>query len=907
MSDFLAQVVECVLQKNVDLSNLTFILPNRRAGVYLKRNLKNQLKKATFFPEVMTFDKLVEKITGIQKTASLDILFEFYSIYVENTPPESTDSFELFSHWGKTVLDDFNSIDNYLVSPKEIFKTLHGVNTIYNWDPNTEISHNYLQFIQKLELYYHALYKKLVDNQKAYQGMLFREANELSQHFVQNTTRKYIFVGFGLLKKAESNLIQELLEAEKAEIYWDIPKQFTELYHKKQTFPIQIKNEWNYFQNHDFQWQFDYKISTDHIEVVGVSKKVGMFKYVGQCIQNETHLEETALVLADQNMLPVALQSLPENVNLVNITMGIPLKNFPFSTWVQHVYELHIHATDTQKGMYFQNVLKVLQHPIITSISPTIELAITNLIDQNKVYLQLKDIEKALSSLAFEIKNILLSIFLPIQKNETIAFLKKINEFINYIKPQYKEVELEVLFHHFQLNRQLQPLLQYYPYINNLKSLFQFYRQLVQSDPEWAGLNFIGEPLQGLQVMGFLETQTLDFKHLILVSANEGTLPKNKKKDSFIPFDVRKIYGLPTYLEEEMTQSYLFYRIMQRSEKVTILYNTDSDTFGGGEKSRYITQMLWENPGIKHKFVDAFIPTDVLHLQTVEKSIPIIEKLKQIFQKGISPSALASYIYNPMDFYRQKILRIPQLEEIEETVAENTLGTVVHGALEDFYKPYIGTLLKIQELEKSFSKINQLVTQNFKKVYVNGSLDEGKNKLILEVAINFVKRFIRQEINDLKNGNSIKIIALEMELTESFQFEKLGFSVTFHGFVDRVDEYNGALRIIDYKTGKVDQSQMKIYNYNENIQNYKYSKALQVMLYSCMITQHLQYDLSIPMLAGIISFKNHKSGFLAVNFSDNKTFDSNITIERQIEFLQNMETLLLEILNPEIAFVEKLN
>jgi ATP-dependent helicase/nuclease subunit B len=260
----------------------------------------------------------------------------------------------------------------------------------------------------------------------------------------------------------------------------------------------------------------------------------------------------------------------------------------------------------------------------------------------------------------------------------------------------------------------------------------------------------MGEPLQGLQVMGFLETQTLDFKHLILVSANEGTLPKNKKKDSFIPFDVRKIYGLPTYLEEEMTQSYLFYRILQRSEKVTILYNTDSDTLGGGEKSRYITQMLWENPEIKHKIVEALVPTDVMQFQTVEKNTPIVETLKQIFQKGISPSALASYIYNPMDFYRQKILRIPQLEEIEETVAENTLGTVVHGALEDFYKPFIGTLLEIQELEKSFSKINQLVTQNFKKVYVNGSLDEGKNKLILEVAINFVKRFIRQEINDLK-------------------------------------------------------------------------------------------------------------------------------------------------------------
>jgi ATP-dependent helicase/nuclease subunit B len=907
MSDFLEQVVESVLQKNADLANLTFILPNRRAGLYLKRNLKNQLKKATFFPEIMTFDKLVEKITGIQKTASLEILFEFYSIYVENTPPESTDSFELFSHWAKTVLDDFNSIDNYLVSPKEIFNTLHGVNTIYNWDPNTEITHNYLQFIQKLELYYHALYKKLVDNQKAYQGMLFREAVELAQHFVQNTTRKYIFVGFGMLKKAESNLIQELLEAGKAEIYWDIPKQFTALYHNQKTFPIQIKNEWNYFQNHDFQWQFDYKIPADRIEVVGVSKKVGMFKFVGQCLQNETLLEETALVLADQNLLPIALQSLPQEVNHVNITMGIPLKHFPFSSWMQHVFELHIQASDTQKGLYFQNVLKVLQHPIVTSLSPAIEIVIHSIIELNKVYLQIIDIEKALLPLSNVLKNNLLAIFMPIQKSEPIAFLKKINEFINYMKPQYKEVELEVLFHHFQLNQQLQHLLKSQPFVNNLKSLFQLYRQLVQSDPEWAGLNFMGEPLQGLQVMGFLETQTLDFKHLILVSANEGILPKNKKKDSFIPFDVRKIYGLPTYLEEEMTQSYLFYRILQRSEKVTIIYNTDTDTLGGGEKSRYITQLLWENPKIKHKIVEAIVPTDVMHLQTVEKNIPIVEKLKQIFQKGISPSALASYIYNPMDFYRQKILRIPQLEEIEETVAENTLGTIVHGALEDFYKPNIGTFLEVQELEKSFSKINQLVTQNFKKVYVNGSLDEGKNKLILEVAINFVKRFIRQEINDLKEGNAIKIIALEMELTESFQFEELGYPVTFHGFVDRVDTYNGNLRIIDYKTGKVEPYQLKIYKYEENIQNYKYSKVLQVMLYSCMITQHLQYDLSIPMLAGIVSFKNHKSGFMAVYFSDKDTSDVYITKERQIEFLKIVETLLMEIINPDIDFLERLN
>jgi hypothetical protein len=900
MKNFLSHVVSETLKINSDISNISFVLPNQRAGLYLKKQLKDQLNGTVFLPEISTFDNLVEKITGIQKIPSIELLFEFYEVYRTITSSDKSDSFEVFSHWAKIVLDDFNEIDNQLVNPQPIFGTLHEINILQNWDPNTEITRNYLAFIQNLETYYMALYTHLRENQKAYQGMLFREAVEVLQHFVQNTPHKYVFVGFNYLKKAESVIIQELLEAKKAEIYWDIPHYFNQLYQNKNNAFDTYAKDWNYYKTHDFLWNFTEKLAIETITLVGVSKKVGMMKYAGNLLKNETNIQDTALVLHDQNILATALQSIPENVESINITMGIPLNSFSFSGLIQHFFELHIQQTQTQKGFYHKTVLKILQHPIMAALNQDIKEIVKVLIAQNKVYFQTSDFEIAFQFLPKSFQNILTKTFTPLKNNETIPFLNLINDFITTIKPYLKGLELEVLFKHYQLNQQLILLLSKHPFIEQLKSLLILHKKLMFSE----NLNFIGKPLQGMQLMGFLETQTLDFNHLILIGTNEGMIPNNKKKESFIPIDVRKHYDLPTHHEDEMIMTYLFYRAIQHSKKTTILYNTDSDTFGGGEKSRFITKLLLEYPQIKHIIADAVIPIEPIKPLSVEKTVEIIEKMKEIFQKGISPSALTTYLYNPIEFYKQRILKINNLEEIEETIAENTMGTVVHGALEDIYKPFLAQFLVADTLEKVIPTIRHQVHSNFQKSYPNGNLEEGKNKLIFEVAANFVLRFIRNEINMLQKGHQIKIIALEYELTEKYLFKTFSFPITFHGYVDRLDEIDGMLRIVDYKTGKVEASQMRINDFSNKINDYKYSKALQVMLYANMVAKSLKCNDTKPIQAGIISFKNLKSGFLPINFAD-KGEDFEINEMRQVEFLSVVESLLTEILNPEIAFLEK--
>ena len=462
---------------------------------------------------------------------------------------------------------------------------------------------------------------------------------------------------------------------------------------------------------------------------------------------------------------------------------------------------------------------------------------------------------------------------------------------------------LEYLYRFNEVFNSLKQINDTYHYINSITILHGLYKELISTET----LDFQGEPLQGLQIMGMLESRVLDFETVIISSVNEGVLPSGKSNNSFIPFDIKIEQNLPTYKEKDAVYTYHFYRLIQRAKNVYIIYNTEPDVLNGGEKSRFITQM--EIEGI-HDLNHTIVTPKVLSIPTlvnrVRKTENVIQKVKALAKKGLSPSSLTNYIRNPLDFYYQKVLGIREKELVEETVAANTLGTVVHETLKDLYLPLLGQYLSVDLIESIKSKIEALVKKHFQLVYKEGDLRKGKNLIIFEIAKRYVFNFLNTEINDLKNGNTIKVLHVEIDVDTQIQIEDLGFSVTLNGQIDRIDQYNDTLRIIDYKTGNVQSNKVEIINWEDLTTDYdKYSKSFQVLMYAYILNANKPF--TQPVEAGVISFKNLSSGFLKFGKKEKQYGKKDTAITQDIleSFSVELKKLILEIFNPVIDFIEK--
>ena len=366
--------------------------------------------------------------------------------------------------------------------------------------------------------------------------------------------------------------------------------------------------------------------------------------------------------------------------------------------------------------------------------------------------------------------------------------------------------------------------------------------------------------------MGMLETRVLDFENVIITSVNENIIPSSSTQNSFIPFDIKVEFGLPTYREKDAIYSYHFFRLLQRAKNIFLLYNTENDSFGSGEKSRFISQLELMRTGLTSKRIAPKVLTEAKEQKEISKNKQVIEKLRELAVKGISPSAITNYLYNPIAFYKQKILRISELDLVEETIAANTMGTVIHDTLEELYKPYINLFLSTDHLDIMMKEYKKLVAKYFIKHFKNGDITTGKNRLAFEVSKQFVKRFLSLEKKVLKEGHQVKILGTELALETLFTVPGIDFPIKIKGIVDRIDEFDGVTRIIDYKTGKVNAADLKVLNFEE-IQTVKYSKAIQILLYAFLYSQNNSLKTKPSLQAGIISFKNLKGGLLKINFS----------------------------------------
>ncbi|WP_035695373.1 PD-(D/E)XK nuclease family protein [Christiangramia portivictoriae] len=907
MKSFISEVLGKLRTPDQNISELVIILPSKRAGAYLLKELAAIIDETIFAPTIYSIEEFTEVISNLQGIDNTVTLFEFYNVYKELTPVEEQETFETFVTWAQSLIHDFNEIDRYLINHKPFFDYLSGIQDIKHWylqQEKTELIEKYLAFWKRLPEYYESLSGSLLEKQQGYQGLIYRKASENIEEYSANITSKHVFIGFNALNASEQHIIQFMLEKGHAEVFWDLDGYFYhDPAHGASLFLRQYLENWKFYQENS-RPEFSNKYSEEkEIKLIGVPKNIGQAKYLGEIITELTseELENTAIVLGEEDLLLPVLNSLPAHINDLNVTMGFPVDNAPVSSLFENIFQIHISGG---KDYYYKDILGIINHPALFEIiSNDADRLIRKINKDNLVYLRPEEI---LAAFTDENRRIADLCFKP--KNDSVTrFSEDVQELIQILKTQLEAkddtLSLEFLYHFYLLFNKLETLNEKFRHIKTIKSLYDFYKEMVSTET----LDFQGRPFKGLQLMGMLESRALDFETVIITSLNEGTLPAGKSDNSFIPYDLKQEYKLPTYREKDAVYTYHFYRLLQRAKKVFLLYNTEADGLNSGEKSRFITQLEIESfPShhISQHLVSPMVPVSEKKLREVEKTPQMMERIRNLAGSGFSPSALTTYMRNPLDFYHQYVLGVRDQEEVEETVAFNTLGTVVHNALENLYKPLESELLSLELILKFKKQANDQIAREFAANYSKAPLDKGRNLLIFEVAKRYMRNFLNFEIKRLESGTDIQILQIEKDLKVLLPMDELSFPVYLRGKVDRVEKANGVTRIVDYKTGKVESKDLIVKDWNEITKDYdKFAKSFQVLTYATLIS--LEKDLKFPAEAGIISFKNLRSGFLKFQLKTDKKPDSLIKEETLENFQKELKKLIMEICNPEIPFIEK--
>ena len=916
MTTFLDKLTAHLFSKYADaLNSTTVILPNKRARVFLLDKIKQQLPEFTFAPNIISIEEFVQDLAGIRPLDNIELLFSFYEVYLSLTPKTEIQDFEQFSNWAKIIIQDFNEIDRYLIKPDYVFSYLKEIEVIKRWNlepqDKTDLIHKQIVFWEKMPEYYETFYQFLLQKGVGYQGLIYREAVNNLEFFAQQLkAEKLLFAGFNALNQAEEKIIQHLLAIDKAEVLWDIDRVFlNDNQHDTGLFVRRFKNAWPFYKQNPFEWTVDEFSKSKNIQIIGTSKSIGQSKIVSNILKEiidsgSTSLDKVALVLGDENLLIPTLHSLPKEVESLNITMGYTAKNNPIQVLLHKLFKMHTHALQrnpTSYVFYYKDILDILSNPIIENFVNASDLMqvikknnLTFITHQRLMSLQEQPSElfqllfakwdETPIILAQRLQSILLTIkgFLSseteedkISKTFLYAIYKVVNKLITYCEKN--------------------------DFVESPTMLFSIYKQII----DLAEVSFEGEPLSGLQIMGVLESRVLDFETVIITSMNEGKFPAGKGGNTFIPYDVKREIGLPTFKEKDAIYTYHFYHLLLRAKQIYLVYNTENDGLDGGEKSRFITQLEVEkqqNHTITKRTLQPEIPNIAYEKMEIPKSESVQSRLHQIAtDKGFSPSALTAYIRNPIQFYFQRILSIREAEEVEENIALNTLGTIIHQTLEVLYQPVLNRFLTIQDVEEMMAKADDEVHAQFKEVYKEGEVTKGKNLLAFEVAKRNVFNFLKQEKQTLVAGDAVKVLQLETNLCTWIDDDRLPFPIKISGNVDRIEIRNNVVRIVDYKTGKVEVNQLKIATWEGLTQDLKNEKIIQLLCYALMYQQHLQ---ELPLEVGIISFKNMKAGFMSFGFKVDKQLQTEITEDTLEFFKTELIALIVEILDVSNSFKE---
>ncbi len=940
MQSFLEKTVKYVCDKYGDnISDLCIVLPNRRSGLFLKTHLSKHLKKTFWPPEIYATEDFVALLAELEIADSTTLLFELYETIKKQSKKE-LESFDEFSKWGQILLSDFNEIDSYLVNASQLFGNLKDIKELESWSLNneeglTDFQKKYLEFWKSLGEYYPDFSKRLLSKHQAYQGLAYRIVSEkLEERITKYAWKKIIFAGFNALNKAEESIIEKLLILDKAEIIWDTDAYYINSPNQEAGRFIRRYNEFGTFKKFkDRSVVFEEQLlSTEKkfITVIGAAKNVAQAKVAGSLVSDikktDPRLQNTALVLADENLLFPVLHSLPDNLEEINVTMGYPLKNTPVAGYFDLVFSLHENALKLSKGKipysyYHTDIIKLLSHPYtafaLSEIgdSHSIKSLVQIIQKRNIVFAGVSTLEKiAVETNCADEFALLLPVFKHWQQpDDALACVHYLIDTLKntIVAQQNKQgenkanLELEYLFAFTKIIKRIHTLMMDYPSsISDLKTLRNILNQIIRSTT----LPFYGEPLMGLQVMGMLETRTLDFENVILLSCNEDILPSGKSANSFIPFELKRVFGLPVYSDKDAIFAYHFYRLLQRATTIYLLYNTESDALGSGEKSRFLTQLIYELPKINpnvvitEKLVNIPITsTNKENKIIIEKTPAIIETLKAKAEYGFSPSLLNKYRNCSLQFYFHAIAGLKEAKEVEETIGADMLGNVIHEILEKLFLPFTGKKITVANIKEIKKNVESFTISAFEKEYSKSEMGYGKNLLTLKVALKFITNFLAAEIETINRSEKISqpiiIKALEQELETFITVDSE--KIKIKGKADRIDSIGKITRIVDYKTGVVTNKELKLVDWNEIRTDSSLAKSFQLLMYAYMY-QKMNPSITENIISGIITFRELSIGLKTVKVNNSELLNTSVLNEFEMQLKQ----LLKDIFDPSLPFLQ---
>jgi len=942
MKKFLETVAQKIISLKAESANTAVIVPNKRSALFLKDILKRELKQAFWLPEFFSLDSFFQRASGFSSADPFNIALELYFIH-KNIAKKNHRPLEDFLSWSSIIISDFNDVDLNMADAEKLFHHLSANKAIQEWNldgsPLTEMQVNYLNFYRSLWDYYQQLRLVLLNEKQGYPGLIYRYLAENFDDLQHEWHwRHFVVAGMNALSPAETYIFKKLNQTFDVTFVWDVDTYYYTGSSKQPENP-----EPGRFIHHAINQlnltppePIDNLLTTDkkELEIIGIQGEIAQTKYAAEWIktriekieterklqngapQDEDPLKEIAIVLADENLLIPLLNALPPVFDLdhqekkYNITMGYPLKNSQFELVLHQWVKILNQLEQSKEAILSLHLLDFLQNPILQSVLNNEHPGFTKFLVHKLTSGNLNSITRD------ELSKIIIN--QPAKTVEQLIRLitrcdgpELINRYhqllINYQSivignKTTTSLEQNQLLQAIQvtttLKRKIEQSKERFTFKAALKVLLQFIKK--------TQVHLIGQPLEGIQVMGLLETRNLDFENILVLSANEGSLPANNQMESFIPFDVRHQFSLPLPKDSQDVTAYHFYRLLQRSKHATFLYNSSTAGLGSNDISRFLLQLETElvplNPSIQFSSKQLTLPVFTQnhnHKIVVEKTEIPMAKLFFVAEKGLSPSAINAYIQCPLRFYFRYILEIYPPETMEQSMESNTFGTIVHGVLEQIYMPFVNKLIEPSLLRQRLNEINRLIEEEYRKLYKGKSPIRGKNLLMMQVT----KKMIRQTIlDDCDSLEADPRILLGIEDTISTSISTQYGNVHLKGKMDRVDikQKEGEIRIIDYKTGSVLEKDLNIKEIEQLTSSPDYPKAFQLMLYALMY--HENHRENQHLTVGNISLRNHSQGFIFPKFTDNSTI-----IDSLGDFKTSLILLIENMLDQHQAFIQTEN
>lgn len=939
METFLKQVAHDLYNKTEgNFTKVAIVFPNKRASLFFNEYLAQESDRPIWSPTYVSISELFRQSSDLSIADPIKLVCDLYKVFQKATGSKET--LDDFYFWGEMLIADFDDADKNMADTHALFSNLKDLNELmdnydfleegqkealsqffHNFSINqvTELKQRFISMWNVLGDIY-TEYKALLESQSiAYEGMLYRQVIE--QLDVEALPyNKYIFVGFNVLNKVEHTLFKKLNEAGKAMFYWDYdtfylnktPHEAGEFIRRNlRDFPSELPASF-----------FDNLNQPKEVTFIESPTENGQVRYLPQWIrENLTSQEkETAVVLCNEALLQPVLHALPDNVKHINITMGFPLSQTPAYSFVNALMELHTSGYNPNNGRYlFAEVISVLKHPYTRQLSPEAEKLEQTLTRDNRFY-----------PLPSELKqdNVLELLFTPRRNNLDLCGM--LSEALKEVAVIYQQQAASHSDAFDQLYRE--SLFKTYTLVNRFHTLIESkelnvqagtFQRLLTRVMSSSSIPFHGEPAIGMQVMGVLETRNLDFRHLIMLSVNEGQLPKAGGDSSFIPYNLRKAFGMTTIDHKIAVYAYYFYRLMQRAEKVTLVYNTATDGINRGELSRFMLQFLieWGYPVLRKQLEAAQSPQDSTPI-IIEKTPDVMERMKSVFdirnnpKALISPSALNCYLDCPLKFYYKYVALLSAPDEVTADIDSAKFGSIFHYAAEHIYKDLTahGKLISKENLEtllKDEVRLQTYVDNGFKELFFNLPQNEqpeynGIQLINSAVIVKYIQQLLR---NDLRYA-PFTFVGSEQRIFENIEIYTPSGNIQSRigGIIDRIDSKGESLRIVDYKTGgdaDTPANVQSLFIPDKKRSNY----VFQTFLYASIVCKKLREKNDSRLVAPALLYIHRAASenySPVIQMGEPRKPKEPVDNFAQYEgdFRENLKTLLEDIFNPDISFTQ---